>query len=151
MTSVSSSEAIELEVRVAAKPGTIFPFLIDGAKVAQWFGASAEVEPRRGGIYKVQINNQATALGEVVEIEMNKRMVFTFGWEGQGTDGVPPGASHVEISLTPEGDGTIVRLRHTGLPEVTRNDHRGGWEMYLGRLTAVAEGRDPGIDPNAQA
>ena len=150
MTSVSSSEAIELEVRIAATPETIFPFLIDGAKVARWFGASAEVEPRPGGIYKVQINNQATALGEVVEVETNKRIVFTFGWEGQGADGAPPGSSRVEISLTPDGAATIVRLRHTGLPQITVKDHTGGWELYLGRLTAVVEGRDPGRDPNAQ-
>ena len=149
MTSVSSSEAIDLEIRIAARPDTVFPFLIDGAKVAQWFGMSAEVEPRPGGIYKVQINNQATALGEVVEVETNKRIVFTFGWEGEGNP-TPPGSSRVEISLTPDGDSTIVRLRHTGLPEITVKDHTGGWEMYLGRLTAVAEGRDPGIDPNAQ-
>jgi uncharacterized protein YndB with AHSA1/START domain len=150
MASVSSSEAIELEVRVAAKPETIFPFLIDGAKMAQWFGASAQVEPRPGGVFSVAINNSATARGEVVEVETNKRIVFTFGWEGEGNP-VPPGSSRVEISLTPDGDGTIVRLRHTGLPEITVKDHRGGWELYLGRLTAVAEGRDPGIDPNAQA
>ena len=150
MTSVSSSEAIELEVRVAAKPETIFPFLVDASKVSQWFGAEAEVVAWPGGIYKVKINAMATALGEVVEVETNKRIVFTFGWEGEGNP-VPPGSSRVEISLTPDGDGTIVRLRHTGLPDDARKDHRGGWEMYLGRLTAVAEGRDPGKDPNAQA
>ncbi len=149
MTSVSSSKAIELEVRVAAKAETIFPFLIDSSKVALWFGAEANVEPRPGGIYKVQINNQDIARGEVIEIEANKRIVFTFGWEGEGNP-TPPGSSRIEISLMPDGDATVVRLRHTGLPEITRNDHRGGWEMYLGRLTAVAEGRDPGRDPNAQ-
>ena len=151
MTSVSSSEAIELEVRVAAKAETIFPFLIDGSKVSQWFGAEANVEPRPGGIYKVKINNQATALGEMVEIDPNKRVVFTFGWEGQEPhNGIAPGSSRVEISLTPDGDATIVRLVHTGLPGPAAGDHRKGWELYLGRLTEVAEGRDPGRDPNAQ-
>ena len=149
MTSVSSSEAIELEVRVKAKPETIFPFLVESSKVSRWFGAEANVEPRQGGIYNVKINAQATALGEIIAIEPNKRVAFSFGWEGQGDDGVPPGSSQVEIFLTADGDGTMVRLRHTGLPEVTRNDHRSGWDMYLGRLTAVAEGRDPGKDPNA--
>lgn len=152
MTSVSSSEAIELEVRVAAKPETIFPFLSDGAKMAQWFGAEADIEARPGGVFSVKINKNATARGEVVEVETNKRIAFTFGWEGQDQDhGVPPGSSRVEIALTPDGDGTIVRLRHTGLPEIAAKDHRGGWELYLGRLTAVAEGRDPGHDPNAPA
>ena len=148
MTAVEDS-VIELEVRVAARPETIFPFLTDGAKMAQWFGASAEVQPRPGGTFRVQINNSATARGEVIEVEPNKRIAFTFGWEGQGNP-VPPGSSRVEISLAADGDGTIVRLRHTGLPVEAAGDHKGGWTMYLDRLTAVVEGRDPGRDPNAQ-
>jgi uncharacterized protein YndB with AHSA1/START domain len=151
VTSVGSSEAIELEVRIDAKPETIFPFLSDASKVPQWFGTRAELEARPGGIFRVEINNQAIARGEVVEVEANKRIAFTFGWEGQDQNhGVPQGSSRVEISLTADGDGTIVRLRHSGLPAEAAKDHRNGWEMYLGRLTAVAEGRDPGRDPNAQ-
>src|ERR1700693_305506 len=104
MTSVSSSEAIELEVRIAAKPETIFPFLSDGTKMAQWFGAKAELEARPGGIFRVEINNQATARGEVVAVETNKSIAFTFGWEGQDQDhGVPPGSSRGEVSRTPGG------------------------------------------------
>lgn len=150
MTTVSESSIIELQVRIAALPETIFPFLNDGTKMAQWFGASADLEARPGGMFRVQINNQAVARGEVVEVETNKRIAFTFGWEGQDSHGVPPGSSRVEISLEPDGEATIVRLRHTGLPAATAGDHRHGWELYLGRLTAVAEGRDPGRDPNAQ-
>jgi uncharacterized protein YndB with AHSA1/START domain len=150
MTSVGSSEAIDLKVRIAAKPETVFPFLTDAAKVPLWFGAEADVEARQGGIYKVKINPQATALGEVVEVQANKRIVFTFGWEGQDPhNGVAPGSSRVEISLTPDGDGTLVRLVHTGLPEPATKDHRSGWGLYLNRLQAVAGGRDPGKDPNA--
>ncbi len=149
MTTVSESSIIELQVRIAALPETIFPFLNDGAKMAQWFGAEAHVDARPGGMYKVKINNQDIARGEVIEIEANKRIVFTFGWEGEGNP-TPPGSSRVEISLEPDGEATIVRLRHTGLPAAAAGDHRHGWELYLGRLTAVAEGRDPGRDPNAQ-
>jgi uncharacterized protein YndB with AHSA1/START domain len=150
VTSVNERSVVDVEVRVAAKPETIFPFLSDATKVPQWFGSSAEVDPRPGGVYRVVINNSAVARGEVVEIKTNERIVFTFGWEGQDTHGVPPGSSRVEITLRPDGDGTIVRLHHTGLPAEAANDHRGGWELYAGRLKEVVEGRDPGRDPNAQ-
>ena len=149
MTSVGESSVVEVEVRVAARPETIFPFLSEGAKMAQWFGASADLEPRPGSKLRVKINATATARGEVVEVVPNQRIAFTFGWEGEGNP-VPPGSSRVEISLSPDGDGTIVRLRHSGLPAQAAGDHKGGWQMYLGRLTAVVEGRDPGRDPNAQ-
>jgi hypothetical protein len=52
------------------------------------------------------------------------------------------------VTLTPEGDGTLVRLRHLDLPEQAREMHGQGWELYLGRLGIAAAGGDPGPDPN---
>jgi len=87
-----------------------------------------------------------------VEVIPYRRVVFTWGWEGgkEGSSPVPPGSSTVEITLTPDGDGTIVRLVHRDLPEGERDKHAQGWELYLDRLAVVASGRDPGPDPNAQ-
>jgi hypothetical protein len=55
----------------------------------------------------------------------------------------------VEVSLEQDGDGTVVRLRHLALPEESREIHGQGWDLYLGRLTVIAAGGDPGPDPNA--
>jgi uncharacterized protein YndB with AHSA1/START domain len=100
----------------------------------------------------VEINDQAIARGEFVEVDAPRRVVFTFGWEGQeagsGEHGVPPGSSRVEITLEPEGDGTLVRLRHLGLPEQAREIHGQGWQLYLDRLATAASGGVPGPDPN---
>ena len=141
--------AVEREIRIAARPETVFEFFVDPEKMVQWKGRSAELDPRPGGIYRVEINDQARARGEYVEIDAPNRVVFTWGWEGQesGEHAVPPGSSRVEVDLMPEGDGTVVRLRHVDLPEQSREIHGQGWDMYLGRLAAVAEGRDPGSDP----
>ena len=140
---------VEREVRVAARPETVFDFFVDPEKMVQWKGRRAELDPRPGGTYRVEINDQAIARGEYLEIDAPNRVVFTWGWEGQeaGEHAVPPGSSRVEIELTPDGDGTLVRLRHLDLPEQSREIHGQGWDMYLGRLAAVAEGADPGADP----
>jgi hypothetical protein len=56
----------------------------------------------------------------------------------------------VEITLTPEGAGTLVRLRHFGLPsEALRRQHAEGWDFFLPRLGAAVEGRPlaAGVDP----
>ena len=89
------------------------------------------------------------AKGEYVEVTPFSRVVFTWGWESEGNP-VPPGSSTVEITLVPDGEGTLVRLRHSGLPtDHAREQHSQGWAHYLNRLTFAAEGRDPGPDPLA--
>ena len=44
-----------------------------------------------------------------------------------------------------------MRLVHRGLLPPMADAHDGGWANYLDRLTALAEGRDPGPDPLATA
>jgi uncharacterized protein YndB with AHSA1/START domain len=143
---------VEREIRIAARPETVFEFFVDPEKMQQWKGRKADLDPRPGGMYRVEINEQAVARGEYLEIDAPSRVVFTWGWEGQETgDGehaVPPGSSRVEVDLTPDGEGTLVRLRHLDLPEQSREIHGQGWDLYLGRLAKVAAGEDPGSDPN---
>jgi uncharacterized protein YndB with AHSA1/START domain len=78
----------------------------------------------------------------------HSRVVFTWGWEGDSSP-LPPGSSKVEVSLIPDGDGTIVRLRHLGLSPEQRQAHAEGWEHYMPRLALAAAGGDPGPDPSA--
>jgi uncharacterized protein YndB with AHSA1/START domain len=141
---------VEREIRIAARPETVFEFFVDPQKMGEWKGRKAELDPRPGGRYRVEINDQAIARGEYVEIEAPSRVVFTWGWEGQqsGEHAVPPGSSRVEVDLIPDGDGTLVRLRHLDLPEQSREIHGQGWDLYLGRLSKAAAGEDPGADPN---
>jgi uncharacterized protein YndB with AHSA1/START domain len=139
---------VEGEIRIAARPETVFDFFVDPEKMVRWKGRRAELEPRPGGVYRVEISDQAIARGEYVEIDPPKRVVFTWGWEGQetGEHAVPPGSSRVEVELTPDGEGTLVRLRHLDLPKQAREIHGQGWDLYLGRLAEAAEGRDAGQD-----
>jgi uncharacterized protein YndB with AHSA1/START domain len=81
-------------------------------------------------------------VGEFVEIVPNERVIFTFGWAEPGHP-IPPGSTEVEISLTPKGDDTLVRLTHRGLPDDAISDHEGGWGTYLGRLEQLMRGEIP--------
>jgi hypothetical protein len=55
------------------------------------------------------------------------------------------------VTLEPDGDGTLVRLRHLDLPEQSREIHGQGWDLFLGRLTIAATGGDPGPEPTAES
>jgi uncharacterized protein YndB with AHSA1/START domain len=149
---VEERNVVEREVRIAARPETVFAFFTDRDKMVLWKGRGAELDPRPGGIYRVDINGRDVARGEYVEVDPPRRVVFTWGWEREGEGhAVPPGSSRVEVSLEPDGDGTLVRLRHLGLPDEELEIHGQGWDLYLGRLAKAAAGENPAPDPWAQS
>jgi uncharacterized protein YndB with AHSA1/START domain len=147
---------IELERHIAARRETVFSYFTDPDRYRLWQGVDAELDPRPGGIFRVTMTGRSrtVARGVFVEIDEPKRVVFTWGWEQ--IDGLPdgmhlqPGTSTVEVDLVADGDETILRMRHSGLPtDAACQFHTHGWSMTLDRLVLVAEGSDPGPYPLA--
>jgi uncharacterized protein YndB with AHSA1/START domain len=136
---------VTAEIRIDAKPEAVFPFLTEPELIVRWKGVDARVEAVPGGEYRVRVTARNIAVGEYVAVEPPSRVVFTWGWEGDEL--LPPGSSTVEIELVPDGDGTIVRLTHSDLPDGADAAQREGWEHFLPRLATVAAGGDPGPDP----
>lgn len=135
------------EIVIDATPETIWPFLTESEKHADWIGSPAELDPRPGGVYRASMGGGAhPAAGTFVEVVPLEKVVFTFGWDEKDHP-IPPGSTTLEISLHPEGDKTRVRLVHRGLPADAVDDHGAGWAHYLERLSVVATGGDPGADP----
>ena len=143
---IASSELVEREISIEAPPSVVFEFLTDPAKMVRWMGTEAVLGPRPGGDYGVNISGHERVSGEVIEIVPNRRLVFSWGWEDEALP-VAPGESTVEISLEPDGEGTLLRLTHRDLPPDMHTFHRLGWDYALPRLATVAAGRDPGPDP----
>jgi uncharacterized protein YndB with AHSA1/START domain len=130
--------AVEVEVRIAASPETVFEFLIDPDKMVQWMGRSAILEPRPGGTFRCDMNGRDIARGEFVVVEPPRRAVFTWGWESGGAP-IEPGASTVEVLLEAEAGGTHLRLIHTDLPDAeTARKHRAGWQRFIPQLAEAA-------------
>ena len=135
------------EVRIAARPERVFAYFVDPAKQALWMGVSAELDPRPGGLCRIVVTPGNIASGEFVEVVPHSRVVFTWGWEGNGSP-IAPGSSTVEVTLVPDGDGTIVRLVHRDLPNPEACTlHAEGWTHYLARLVVAGAGGDRGPDP----
>lgn len=142
MTSDPTS-VVELQVRLGAPPDEVFLYLTDAERYVRWQGVKAELDPRPGGMYRVWMDADTVARGEYVEVESPRRVVFTWGWEGN--DGVPPGSTTVELTLEADGEGTVLSLRHTGLPDgEAAAMHEEGWRHFTDRLVVVTRGEDPG-------
>ena len=131
------SDVLERELHIAARPEIVFAFFTDPAKMIRWMGKQATLDPRPGGICRIDIHGYITR-GEYLEVVPHSRVVFTWGWEDEGST-PRPGESTVEISLTPDGAGTILRLRHLGLNAEERTKHGLGWDQFLLALVAAAE------------
>ena len=98
-----------------------------------------------GGIYRVLAQGKHPGVGEFVEVVPDRKVVFTFGWD-EPNHPIPAGSTEVEITLTPDGDKTRVRLTHRGLPDDAVSDHTHGWDHYLDRLATVSAGDEVGPD-----
>ena len=128
---------IEREIFIAAPPETVFRFFVEPAFMARWFGQQHTLDPHPGGIFRVEVSAGKFARGTYTVVTPHRRIAFTWGWEGR--DDLPPGRSLVEIKLVAQNGGTLLRLRHSGLPTMadapfTPEEHRTRWATYLALL-----------------
>jgi uncharacterized protein YndB with AHSA1/START domain len=156
------SDVVEVSVYIAAPPETVFTYLTDSARYAEWMGSGAILDPVPGGIYHVRMDDGFAAAGRFMAVDPPRRVVFTWGWadneaaqhvlhERQDDDGgLPAGSTRVAVTLDAHEGGTRLTLRHHNLATRELLDaHREAWHVYLDRLTIRAAGGDPGPDPHS--
>lgn len=141
MTDDGRTAILEVRTSIAARPETVFRYFTDPERFSLWMGAGqgrASLEPRVGGALRVEYDGHGPSVaGEVLALDPPAR--FAFSWGFVQDDGLPAGASRVEVTLTPTAEGTLVVLRHSGLPtESSRRAHGGGWRVYLSVLASRA-------------
>ena len=145
MNAATETTVYERTLSIDASPETVWEFLVDPEKLMRWKGIKAELDPTPGGTFYCEVIPGHIARGEFVELERPNRLVYTWGWEG--SEGVPPGSSTIEVELASDGDGTSLRFVHNFSSAEAVASHKTGWDHYLPRLEIAAAGGDPGADP----
>ncbi len=140
-----ADEPLVKTIDIAAPCEFVFDFIVRPGNMTRWMGVAAEIDPKPGGVVRIDPNGRDVIRGVVLELERPSRIVFTWGWERADTR-VPAGSTIVEITLMATGAGTRLTLIHRELPPDVRAGHDAGWSHYLGRLKVVAEGGEPGPD-----
>ena len=131
------------EIDIDASPELVFRFFTDPELVTRWLCVRAEVDPTPGGAFTLNVTGTHITRGTFRELDPGRRLVFTWLFDHVR----PPVRTTVEVTLTPLGRGTRVRLRHYDFADqALRDRHADGWEHYLPRLAAAASGVDPGSD-----
>jgi uncharacterized protein YndB with AHSA1/START domain len=139
-------DAAEVRRWLAAPPVEVFAAFADAALVARWLSPAPEItltvlrfEFRVGGAYRYAYDVPGVGTmrvnGIYRTIERPSKIVFTWTIEPPdvhaGTD------SEVTITLTPDGAGTALFIRHARLTMPGAADrHADGWRGALDRLAA---------------
>ncbi len=147
MTEIRQEIVLTLEHRYAASRERVFDAWTNPAVLARWWAAMptwdtplAEVDAREGGGYRLSMRTDQgevhTVYGEFTEVSPPERLAYTWSWE-EGPDGAMAGSegSLVVVEFLEDGDGTLVRLVHSGFgTEEIRELHAQGWQATLANL-----------------
>jgi uncharacterized protein YndB with AHSA1/START domain len=141
MTGEIGRPEVVRQIHIAASPATVFSLLTDARRMTTWLAEIVVAEPVPGGTFRISEAGGLAIEGKYLEVVPDRRVVFSWG----GIEGLKPGETIVDITLEADGDGTLLTLRHYGLPAPSIESHDKGWQFSaLPKLKAAAEGRDPG-------
>ena len=135
-TSIGTDPIVK-EIRIEARPETVFAFFTEPEKMTRWLCSAATVDLHPGGVYDQTHTSDAGVdyhlESRFVEVEPPHRLLFTWKF-ATGTPEERAVTSTVEVTFEPDGDGTFVRLVHRDVPEGLHADHDAGWSALFGRL-----------------
>ncbi|MBL8051647.1 MAG: SRPBCC domain-containing protein, partial [Anaerolineales bacterium] len=96
----------------------------------------AELDVQVNGAFKVKFANangtKHTAQGIYKEVEINKKLVFTWGWEEQ-----PHIKEWVQVRFESEKDGTMMHFEHHDIDKETTHNYAEGWRSTFEKIERV--------------
>ena len=139
--------SITLKRHIKAPPAKVFAAWTQAEKLVRWFGPyetlmetmKAELDVRPGGKYRASFRTQDGEYhevgGEYREVVPEQRLQFTWAWHT-----TKERESLVTITMTPDGQGTMLTLLHEQLFDQKAADGlKHGWTGTLEKLAAVFE------------
>ena len=158
MTAMTADHAaVRLERLIPAPPHRVYRAWLEPDLLRRWLAPGdlqvtrVEVDERVGGHYRVWHADAGSEVGgfecELLELVPDRRIVLRWGFAGPRRTEGPVYDSLLTITLRGAPGGTALTLVHerlealaAGMPEVSEQV-RPGWELVLGKLAAMAEGR----------
>lgn len=119
------------ELQIAADPEEVFTALTNPFQIELWSGYAADMKPERGYVFSLWEGDIA---GVNLEVVPDKKLVQEWFF-GENEE-----ASVVTFKLKREGNGTLLTLTHTHIPEEVYEEITEGWKTcYLGSLKDMLE------------
>lgn len=129
---VTGDGEITMSAQLAGPPEVAWEYLTAREHLPKWLGYPIIFDLEVGGGIEVEVDSGDRFAGSFVSIERPMRLVFTWGWRTGPID-IAPGSTTVEVTLTGQGEGSVLQLIHHGLGEWAERNI-GGWSVKLNRL-----------------
>lgn len=140
---------IKRELVIKSSPSKVFKAITDPQQLTQWFPDVASIDPKIGGkiSFKFSKSDPDNIIqdhiveGEIIELEKNKKIVYTWGY----LDNSDFPLTQVSWNLEKIGIGmTKVIIIHRGFTdEKLMNTYSDGWSWFMGRLSIFATPKQP--------
>jgi uncharacterized protein YndB with AHSA1/START domain len=112
---------------IPAMPMAVYMAWLDSAKHGEMTGADAHCEAKPGAPYDAW---DGYIQGTTVQLEPGRRIVQR--WRTAEFPGDAPDST-IELTLAPEGNGTRLKIKHTGIPEGQGKLYESGWQDHYFR------------------
>jgi uncharacterized protein YndB with AHSA1/START domain len=139
-------DRIERTVQLTHPPERVWQALTTAEGLGTWFGQSAEVDLRLGGLVKLTWLSGDTATLTIERLEPPH--VFGYTWHMYGLPEGDPRRTYVEFTLEPAGSGTTLTMVESGFAQLPEEEHTkafsgntDGWAHELGELVAYLDGQ----------
>jgi len=119
-------------ITIEAPPEAVFENLVDPARVSEWCGAQAEVEPAVGGRYSFGWERGGPV--EILDLDAPHRLAYTWAYP-------PEPETVVTWELEGSGGRTRLTIMHTGFGDRNVADYECGWTGFLVTIRNQVEGR----------
>jgi uncharacterized protein YndB with AHSA1/START domain len=140
MNESAQTRTLVIEREMPHPPEKIWRALTEGPLIAEWL-MSNDFKPEVGHRFTFRATPAPGWSGiiesEVLVVEPPSRLVYS--WGALGLD------SAVTFTLTPTGEGTRLRMEHSGFGPDQDQAYKGasyGWRNFLGKLEHVVERMD---------
>jgi uncharacterized protein YndB with AHSA1/START domain len=129
-------------VDIDADAATVWRALTEPAQLARWCSPGAELQPRRGGLFRARVDRVTELEAHIDAFEPGRRLRLIY----LPNPRLPPAESVItdDFMLDPVPAGTIVRLLGSGVPATPEWDPqyvrlRASWMQALNRLKIILE------------
>jgi uncharacterized protein YndB with AHSA1/START domain len=122
--------AVRFERRYPATPDEVWGAVTEPERIGRWLAPVALLGESH---YRIDFGDGQETTGTIEVCEAPRALVVTWDFPGE-----PP--SRVSVEISPDGDGALLVLDHTRLPQNQGAGYGAGWEAHLAGLEAQLTG-----------